>query len=178
VVGNVHGLLHRVEMSGPPAMSAQLWSTSAVAPMRAFEYWRDLICDTFVQLSAAPTGPGHIRRPDRARELHRFRDLDGPSRRPSGPAPRQLIARADEEYLLASVQTKGRCRVEQDGRCAELTPGDMALYDSTRPYTLHFDEPAEHEQVVVRVPLGGILADTGLHEVTGLTGTRPGDDPA
>jgi hypothetical protein len=45
-------------MSGPPAMSAQLWSTSAVPPMRAFEYWRDLLCDTFVQVSAAPTGPG------------------------------------------------------------------------------------------------------------------------
>ena len=50
--------LHHVEMSGPSATSAQVWSTSAVAPMRAFEYWRDLLCDTFVQVSAAPTGPG------------------------------------------------------------------------------------------------------------------------
>jgi AraC-like DNA-binding protein len=50
----------------------------------------------------------------------------------------------------------------------------MALYDSTRPYTLHFDEA--FEQVVVQVPLGGILADTGLHEATRLTATRLGGD--
>ncbi len=30
-------------------------STSAVAPNEAFPFWQDLICDTFVQLSASPT---------------------------------------------------------------------------------------------------------------------------
>jgi AraC-like DNA-binding protein len=174
VVGNVHDLQHHVDMSGPSAMSSQVWSTSAVAPMRAFEYWRDLICDTFVQLSAAPTGPGIFA----GQIVHaRFADFEVSTVRADGQRvrrTRQHIARANEEYLLASVQTKGRCRVEQDGRCAELTPGDMALYDSTRPYTLHFDETVE--RVVVRIALGGILADTGLHEATGLTATRLGGD--
>lgn len=27
-----------------------------VTPEQAFEYWRDLICDTFVQLAASPVG--------------------------------------------------------------------------------------------------------------------------
>jgi AraC-like DNA-binding protein len=130
--------------------------------------------DTFVQLSAAPTGPGIFA----GQIVHaRFADFEVSTVRADGQRvrrTRQHIARANEEYLLASVQTKGRCRVEQDGRCAELTPGAMALYDSTRPYTLHFDETVE--RVVVRVPLGGILADTGLHEATGLTATRLGGD--
>jgi AraC-like DNA-binding protein len=144
--------------------------------MRAFEYWRDLICDTYVQVSAAPTGPGIFA----GQIVHAsFADFEISTVRSDGlrvRRTRQLIARADEEYLFASVQTKGRCRVEQDGRYAELTPGDMALYDSTRPYTLHFDEAVEQEQVVVRIALGGILAETGLHEATGLTATRLGGD--
>jgi AraC-like DNA-binding protein len=172
--GSRKSTLHHVEMSGPSAMSAQLWSTSAVAPMRAFEYWRDLLCDTFVQLSAAPTGPGIF-----AGQIEHasFADFEISTVRADGHRvrrTRQHIARAGEEYLLASVQTKGRCRVEQDGRYAELTPGAMALFDSTRPYTLNFDETVE--RVVVRVPLGGILAETGLHQATGLTATRLGGD--
>jgi AraC-like DNA-binding protein len=50
----------------------------------------------------------------------------------------------------------------------------MALYDSTRPYTLHFEETVE--QIVVRVPLRGILADTGLCGATRFTATSLGGD--
>jgi AraC-like DNA-binding protein len=41
-------------------------------------------------------------------------------------------------------------RVEQDGRAAMLSPGDIAFYDSTRPYTPHFDDP--FRQLVVQIP--------------------------
>jgi aldoxime dehydratase len=63
---------------------------------------------------------------------------------------RSLIAQGNEEYLLASIQRSGTGRVEQDGRTALLSPGDIAFYDSTRPYTLHFDHP--FHQLVVQVP--------------------------
>ncbi|MDQ0382572.1 AraC-like ligand-binding domain-containing protein [Amycolatopsis thermophila] len=165
-------------MSGPrPTGSAGVWSTSAVAAARAFEYWRDLICDTFVQLAAAPTRPGRFD----GRLVHA--DLDSfemTTVHASGQRVRrtpQLIARAGEEYLLASIQTRGQGRIEQDGRVAELAPGQMALYDSTRPYTLHFDGP--FEQVVVQVPLNGMLAETGLRDARGVTAVTLGvDSPA
>jgi len=76
---------------------------------------------------------------------------------------RPLIGRSTEEYLLASIQLGGRGRVEQDGRAAELAEGDMAFYDSTRPYTLHFDDP--FEQLVVQVP----KARLALHDTRNLT---------
>ena len=63
---------------------------------------------------------------------------------------RTLIAQGNEEYLLASIQQRGIGRVEQDGRAATLSPGDLAFYDSTRPYTLHFDNP--FHQLVVQIP--------------------------
>jgi AraC-like DNA-binding protein len=162
-------------MSGPAsAGSAEVWSTSAVEESRAFEYWRDLICDIFVQLSAVPIREGSfagqiVYANLAAFELSTVR-ADGQRVRRT---PR-LIALAGEEYLLASIQTKGHGRVEQDGRVAVLDRGSMALYDSTRPYTLHFDDA--FEQVVVQVPLGDILAETGLRDVGGVTATKLGGD--
>lgn len=35
--------------------------------------------------------------------------------------------------MSASIQTAACGRLEQDRRIAELTPGSMAFYDSTRP---------------------------------------------
>lgn len=165
-------------MSGPrPVGPADVWSTSAVTAARAFEYWRDLICDTFVQLSATPTaaGPfdGHLVHAD-LESFEMTTVAAGGQRVRRTP---RLIARAGEEYLLASIQTRGRGRVEQDGRVAELVPGAMALYDSTRPYTLHFDDA--FEQVVVQVPLRGLLAEAGLRDARGVTAVQLGaDSPA
>ena len=162
-------------MSGPAtAASAEVWSTSAVAEPRAFEYWRDLICDTFVQLSATPTRKGSFAGQIVHANLAAF---EISTVRAGGQRVRrtpQLIKRAGEEYLLASIQTKGHGRIEQDGRVATLDPGSMALYDSTRPYTLHFDDA--FEQVVVQVPLGEILAETGLRDAVGVTAMKLGSD--
>jgi AraC-like DNA-binding protein len=153
------------------------WSTSAVGREHAFEYWCDVICDTFVQLSATPTRPGVFA----GRLTHA--DLGGlelSTVHAGGQRVRRtprLIARAGEQYLLASIQTRGRGRVEQDGRVAELGPGRMALYDSTRPYTLHFDDA--FEQVVVQVPLTTILAETGLRDAARVTAVSlAADGPA
>ena len=35
-----------------------VWSTTTVDQDQAFDYWRDLICDAFVQLSARPGKDG------------------------------------------------------------------------------------------------------------------------
>jgi AraC-like DNA-binding protein len=48
----------------------------------------------------------------------------------------------------------------------------MAFYDSTRPYTLHFDDA--FEQVVVQIPLNEMLMETGLRRAGGATATKIG----
>lgn len=47
---------------------------------------------------------------------------------------------SDPGYLKLGVQMRGYCVLEQDGREAALTPGDMTLYDTARPYTLRFEQ--------------------------------------
>jgi AraC-like DNA-binding protein len=130
-------------------------TTSTVPARDAFAFWREMICATFVRLAAEPVGAdgfnGRIEHvPVGNLELSTVVAGGQHVRR-----TRSLIARGNEEYLLASIQVHGLGRVEQDGRTAALSPGDLAFYDSTRPYTLHFDGP--FHQLVVQVPKRELL---------------------
>lgn len=133
----------------------RMWSTDAVEARDRLSYWIEAVCNTYVQLDCDT--------------LHRDRVFNGTieanqlatlglSRVTSSPqwvrrTPAK-IARATEDYFLVSIQTKGRGRIVQDGRVADLSPGDFALYDSTRPYELIFNEP--FQQHVLQLP-GAVL---------------------
>lgn len=49
-----------------------------------------------------------------------------------------------------SLQFDGVTKLTQDGRTAVLRPGDMALYVTQRPYTLHYDNP--QRSLVIQFP--------------------------
>ncbi|WAC90016.1 helix-turn-helix domain-containing protein [Mycobacterium sp. Aquia_213] len=60
--------------------------------------------------------------------------------------PRQLRRAApvhfephSAEYLKVGVHAEGRCVVRQDGREANLLPGDYVMYDTTRPFEFAVD---------------------------------------
>lgn len=132
-------------------------STADVPAGDAFAYWQDQICARFVRLTAQrlDDGPfhGHI-------DHVSLGALDLSLVAASGQIVRRtraLIGGDDGEYLLASVLLDGAGRIEQDGRVAELHPGAMAFYDSTRPYTLRSDRACRH--LVVKVPKRRLLGD-------------------
>lgn len=52
----------------------------------------------------------------------------------------ELIARSRRDAFKVSIMLAGTGLLIQDGREAVLRPGDFAVYDTTRPYTLVFDE--------------------------------------
>jgi AraC-like DNA-binding protein len=54
-----------------------------------------------------------------------------------------LIAASDPQRLQLSVQVRGRCVVEQDGRRTEVRPGDVTTWESSRPYTVDARTPFE-----------------------------------
>lgn len=125
--------------------------TTATVPGReAFAFWREMICAAFVRLAAEPVDDGpfagrieHV--PVGNLELSTVVAGSQHVRR-----TRSLIANSHEEYLLASIQLQGTGLVAQDDRVAVLSAGEMAFYDSTRPYTLHFDD--RFSQLVVQLP--------------------------
>lgn len=51
-----------------------------------------------------------------------------------------LISDTDPKHLKLSLQLEGAGLVAQDGREAVLRPGDLAIYDTSRPYTLDFTD--------------------------------------
>jgi AraC-like DNA-binding protein len=140
----------------------RLWSTDIVEARDRLSYWIEAVCNTYVQLECDT--PQRDRVFNGTIEANRLATL-GLSRVTSSPQwvrrTPQKIARATEDYFLVSIQTKGRGKIVQDGRIADLAPGDFALYDSTRPYELIFEEP--FQQHVLQLPgavLRGRLRDT------------------
>ncbi|MFF2053402.1 helix-turn-helix domain-containing protein [Leifsonia sp. NPDC058194] len=62
----------------------------------------------------------------------------------------ELIARGDRHYFKLSLQLAGTGLLIQDDREAVLQPGDLAVYDTHRPYTLVFDD--DFRTMVVMFP--------------------------
>jgi AraC-like DNA-binding protein len=133
----------------------KLWSTNAVDERDRLSYWVDAVCDTYVQLDCDT--------PDRGAPFHGEIAVDhlatlGLSRVTAASQwvrrTQAKIAQATEDYFLVSIQIAGRGVLIQDGRSAELMPGDFALYDSTRPYELVFRD--DFQQYVLQMP-GSVL---------------------
>lgn len=139
----------------------KLWSTKTVAEGDQWSYWVEAICDTYVQLDCDTAGKSRSFRGEI--EGNQLATLGLSLVTSSSHRVRRTpakIALATEDYFLVSIQTVGRGLVVQDGRSAELTPGDFALYDSTLPYELLF--PDDFQQYVLQVPgpvLRGRLRD-------------------
>lgn len=72
-----------------------------------------------------------------------------------------------------SLQIHGTGVVAQDGRRALLRPGDVAIYDTSRPYTLEF--PADQRCLIMTFPQENLgVAPDLLEQITAVR--LPGDD--
>ncbi|NYE21153.1 AraC family transcriptional regulator [Microbacterium immunditiarum] len=77
------------------------------------------------------------------------------------------IATSPGDYVKLTLQLAGTGLLIQDDRTAALTPGDIVLYDTSRPYTLEFG--ADLAAVVVMFPHRMIDADPEmLRELTAI----------
>jgi hypothetical protein len=66
-----------------------------------------------------------------------------PACRTNATRTQQLIDRADEQYLLLTLQTRGTGRVAQGDRRSLLHPAECAIFESHRPFELNFDAAFE-----------------------------------
>ncbi|WP_328907156.1 helix-turn-helix domain-containing protein [Streptomyces sp. NBC_00234] len=70
----------------------------------------------------------------------------------------RLVKEDGEPVLFISLQVSGHSTVVQDDRHAVLRPGDIAFYDTRRPYTLLFEQGVDMH--FFRIP----VAETALPE--------------
>lgn len=143
-------------------------------PVLGFDCWHDAVRTAFVPLEvvtpSAATFAGELATaPLGGMELACVGGSPGTVTR----TPRMIRA-ADSGYLKVGVQTHGYCVLTQDGREAALTPGDVVVWDTTRPYELQFAQ--EYQQQVLMLPRQLLsvrprdLTDVTARRISGRTG--------
>jgi AraC-like DNA-binding protein len=79
-----------------------------------------------------------------------------------------LITESDKPYFIVSMQLMGTGMMLQDGREAVLGPGDMAIFDTNRPYTRTYE--TDFRSLVFRLPQS--FLDLPSESISQLTATR------
>lgn len=120
---------------------AEVLTTDCVKASQALAYWTDLICGVYVGLDCEAPRRGHFHSQIRRFDLPAIRLTEVSGSPQHVTRSKRRLARSPSDDFLINLQLSGRSKVMQDGRVAETAPGDLALYDASRPYQLLLDEP-------------------------------------
>jgi AraC-like DNA-binding protein len=126
-------------------MSAVTWSTAAVPRSRQFGYWREMICEAFLDLSPESVGAGGAGRDGfrgqvTQRRLGRLAIARIGSQAQRVRRTEADIARSPRPGYYANLQLRGSCRTVQDGRAAVTQPGDLTVVDTERPFAFELSD--------------------------------------
>jgi AraC-like DNA-binding protein len=139
------------------------FTTEGVSGARRLALWQDIVCDVYVQLDCKSDLGGAFAGSVTRTQLGRASCSEVSSQRQHVFRTPSRIARAHEEYVLIALGKQGVGGVVQDGRETLVHPGEFAIYDTTRPYELHFDHA--FTQTILQVPRDMLLRR--------LSGTEP-----
>ncbi|MFJ4690090.1 helix-turn-helix domain-containing protein [Streptomyces sp. NPDC088766] len=146
-------------------LTGSLLSTDTVPAHRRREYWREALSRTFgaVDMSVPEEiDTGTIRTAPLGRLQVTTVDGDALDARRT----RRLIAQGDDEaYVIVKLLTRGGARLEQDARDVSVGPGEVFIYDMSRPVRLSLAKCFRTTSLVVpRQVLG--LREADLRQIT------------
>lgn len=144
------------------------WDTAEHPLEDQLSYWADVVCEAFTPLAPARTRQhlAHSRHTDGMRGWVRSAPLVSTNCAEIASCTQRLthgraeVRRSPADVVFVNLQLHGSCRGEQDGRQCAVTPGTFALFDTTRPYRLEFEESADGEPWRVlsfRVPRSQVM---------------------
>lgn len=152
------------------------YTTSGLRAERQFDAWRGIVADAFVPVEvdsgAADAGRGftadcHVRT---------VGDLAVSWMRSASQQVRRTeahTARTPSGLYFLNLPLDLGSTIHQDGRIAQLRPGDFAIIDADRPFRLEFD--GDFTQISLAIPKTALQdAMVGADAVTAVT--IPGDD--
>lgn len=151
-------------------------TTESVAPVgprafvtREFADFRSAVSQSFVPLQVASDSPDQFAGRIRMAELDDIHVSEVAAREHSVERTAELIAQGgDRRYFKLSLQLSGSGLLIQDNREAVLQPGDIAVYDTGRPYSMVFDD--DFRMMVVMFPQ--TLLDLPADSVGQMTAVR------
>ncbi|MDR6866216.1 AraC-like DNA-binding protein [Microbacterium resistens] len=117
---------------------------------RSISEFRSAVSDSFVPLQVSADGPDRFRGVLRGASVDEVRVTDLRATSHVVERTPELIARGDRPYFKVSLMLAGTGLLIQDDREAVLSPGDLAVYDTERPYSLVFDQ--DFRTMVVMFP--------------------------
>jgi AraC-like DNA-binding protein len=146
--------------------------TLDLPPGERLDYWKHALSDTFVPLEVSnPRGDSDFRGRLQGCELGRLRLIDVHAEPHTARRTARLVRATPAGCYKIGLQLRGTAVLIQDGREATLTPGDFAIYDTDRPYTLVLDD---HRMLVLVFPRD--MLGLPQSQLAGLTATRlPGE---
>jgi len=133
-----------------------LVSTSIVEQKDRFSYWREAVCDTYVQLDCNCDNPAQFGGEILLNRMSRLSTSFVSGSQQLVRRRKQDISQSNEESFLISLQLANDGVVQQSGRTAYLKPGDFTLYSSTECYSINL--PDGFRQLVVQVPREELLS--------------------
>ncbi|WP_371643280.1 helix-turn-helix domain-containing protein [Streptomyces mirabilis] len=157
----------------PPA---QVLSTRSVPPHESLEFWHDAVLATLVGMDISTDGRTYdaTMRTDRLAELRITTVECDPGEVHRSP---RFIAAGDGRQVFVAVQARGAAQVEQDGRVTELRPGDIAFFETIRPFRTRF--PERFQLKIFAVPRTLLCQEEAeLHDITARAWRPTGGLPA
>lgn len=130
-------------------------TTNAVHQRDRFAFWREAVCDAYVQLECISDSRANFAGEIRLSRMPRISTSFVAGSQQLVRRRRRDIAQASDAWFLLSIQLEKQGLVQQCGRTAELGCGDFALYSSIDPYDLTL--PDGFRQLVVQVPRAEML---------------------
>lgn len=117
---------------------------------RDISQFRAAVSDSFVPLQVSSDSPNRFRGLMRGAAVDEVHVTDLRATAHEVERTPELIARGDRSFFKVSLMLCGRGLLIQDGREAVLDPGSLAVYDTSRPYSLVFEE--DFRSMVVMFP--------------------------
>lgn len=127
-------------MPAPVRATAPASQALTASVASSFDHWKHLVAESFVPLTAGTADVEGFRGQLRSRVLDRMSIVEVTATSHEVHRTPALIARAHERYFKLNLQLEGTGLLIQDNREAVLRPGDLAIYDTNRPYTLAFED--------------------------------------
>jgi AraC-like DNA-binding protein len=138
---------------------AAIFSTACVPPAKRFGYWRDAICDAFMQMEVSV--PEAEQRAFRgvlvthAKGRLRFCEVAANAQRVV--RSEGAVSRGTTDCFRLMVQRVGLAIVEQGGKTAVMRPGEFALFNGTLPFVMMLPQSFRHD--LIEIP-GSLLRES------------------
>jgi AraC-like DNA-binding protein len=145
---------HEIYAEAHDLGARRIWDTAQVSQEKAFDFYREGICSAFMPLRPEP--PVNSARPFRSRHVAYSLGEVALNIVTATPHPvfkdKREIAASNDEYYYINLQLAGRCRISQADEAVEIRSGQIAVFDSARPFALDHGQTDMLQVMSLMVP--------------------------